>query len=254
MLTRLRHSRSVGIVRYHLYRDVLLARPRRHTCNLCQWQGRHFLTYYHRRDHCPQCGSSVRHRLLGAALDLPAIAARLPRRPRVLHLSAEYCLEIFLRPRAGRYVRADFAAWACDVRMDATRMAVASKSVDLVVACDMLEHIPDDRLVLSECHRVLRDGGMAILTVPQSDAAYATLEDPSIRTAAARAAVYGQPDHLRNYGADFADRVGEAGFAVTAIDASAFDEATVARNVLAPPPRADSWGWNNRRVYFAERR
>lgn len=254
MLTRLRHSRPVGLVRYHLYRDVLLARPRRHSCNICRWQGRHFLTSHHRHDKCPQCGSSVRHRLIAAAFDLPEIAARLPRRPTVLHLSPEYCLEIFLRPRAGRYVRADFAAWSCEVRLDATRMALASKSVDVLVACDVLEHIQDDRMVLSECHRVLRDGGIAVLTVPQSDSAYATLEDPSIRTGASRAAAYGQVDHVRNYGADFADRIARAGFAVTAIDASAFDDVTVSRHVLAPAPLADPWGWNHRRIYFAERR
>lgn len=36
----------------------------------------------------------------------------------------------------------------------------------LVAALDLLEHVPDDRLVLKELHRVCAPGGWAILTVP----------------------------------------------------------------------------------------
>jgi SAM-dependent methyltransferase len=254
VLTRLRHSRPVGLARYHLYRDVLLARPRRRTCNVCGWRGRRFLTYFHTHVLCPQCGASVRHRLIAAALELPAIAARLRLDGVVLHLSPEYCLGLVLRPRARRYVRADFLASACDVLQDATRMGFASGSADVLVACDMLEHIQDDRAALAEFFRVLRPGGTAILTVPQSDTAHATFEDPAIDTPAARSAGYGQHDHVRNYGADFAARIGDAGFIVTCVDASAFDAGRVERHVLRPPvPRHDSWGWNHRRIYFAER-
>ena len=255
MLTKLRHSRPVGLARYHLYRDVLLARPRRVACNICGWRGRRFLTYLHKHVLCPQCGAQIRHRLLAAALDLPAVASRLNLDGTVLHLSPEYCLGLVLRARARRYVRADFAASGCDIRQDATRMAFGSGVADVLISCDMLEHIPDDRRALAEFHRVLRPGGTAILTVPQSDAAAATLEDASIDTPEARAREYGQPDHARNYGADFGDRVRDAGFAVTLVGASAFEPAVVARHVLKPPvPLQASWGWNDRRVYFAERR
>jgi len=255
VLSKLRHSRPVGILRYHAYRDVLLAWPRRHGCNICGWRGRHFLTYEHTHILCPRCGSMVRHRLLAAALGLPAVAARLRLDGTVLHLSPEYCLGLVFGPRAGRYIRADWATSTCDVRQDATQLAFVSSSIDVVIACDMLEHIPDDRGVLSEIHRVLRPGGTAILSVPQSDDAQGTFEEASIRTPAERARAYGQADHVRNYGADFGDRVAEAGFAVTCVDQSAFDPATVARHVLRPPvPFQEPWGWNHRRVYFAERR
>ena len=255
MLTKLRHSRPVGLARYYLYRDVLLARPRRVACNICGWRGRHFLTHLHRHVLCPECGADIRHRLLAAALDLPGVASCVKRNGTVLHLSPEYCLGLVFRPRAGRYVRADFAAATCDVRQDATRMAFASCVADVLVSCDMLEHIPDDRRALAEFHRVLRPGGMAILTVPQSDAAAATIEDASIDTPEARAREYGQTDHVRNYGADFIDRVRDAGFSVTMFGASALEPGVVTRHVLRPPvPLQAAWGWNDRRVYFAERR
>jgi len=68
--------------------------------------------------------------------------------------------------------------------------------IDLhVAACDTLENIPDDAVALTEYHRLLRRGGLAILTVPQSDDEYATYDHPSVQTDDDRARVFGQPDH-----------------------------------------------------------
>ena len=50
--------------------------------------------------------------------------------------------------------------------MDASRLAVASQSVDAVVALDILEHVPDDAAVVREAYRALRPGGVLVLTVP----------------------------------------------------------------------------------------
>jgi SAM-dependent methyltransferase len=253
-LARLRHSRAIGLVRYHVYRDVLLAYPRRHSCNICGWRGRRFLTFVWRNVLCPKCGSQIRHRLLAAALAHHAVGQRTPASgARILHISPEYCLGLVFRPRARQYVRADWATDDCDVRQDITRMPFASGIFDVVLACDTLEHIVDDRAALAECRRVLRPGGVAILTVPQSDE-NATYEDRTITTEALRIQEFGQHDHVRNYGTDFGQRVADAGFQVTWIDASSFDPALVVRHVLRPPvPLRLKHGWNNRRVYFAER-
>jgi SAM-dependent methyltransferase len=254
VLTRLRHSRPVGILRYHLYRDVLLARPRRHGCNICGWQGRRFLTH----DAwafvlCPCCGSQIRHRLIAAALRSLPVGEQAHVSGRLLHISPEYCLGLVLRPRAKQYIRADYLTADATVRQDITRMPFADGTFDAVVACDVLEHIPDDRAALAECRRVLRRGGTAILTVPQSDALEATDEDPAVTTDEQRARVFGQPDHLRNYGEDFATRVAQAGFAVTRTESTDFSRAAIERHVLEPPVRMQvPWGWNRRRVYFGE--
>ncbi len=255
MLTRLRHSRPVGLGRYHLYRDVLLAWPRRHSCNICGWRGRRFLTYLHRNVLCPQCGSQIRHRLIAAALrHHPAgLRTRLDG-ARVLHVSPEFCLDLVFRQPARQYIRADWLPRDCDVRQDITRMPFRDGAFDMLVNCDTLEHIADDRLAIEECRRVLAPGGVAILSVPQSDDRDDTHDDPSIVSDADRASYYGQPDHVRNYGADFGDRVAAAGFRVTCVDAGAFSPTMVEEHVLRPPiPLHASWGWNNRRIYFAER-
>jgi SAM-dependent methyltransferase len=257
ILQRVRVSPPVNKLRYHAYRDVLLAYPKRHACNICGWRGRHFLTYLHRHVLCPRCGSQVRHRLIAGALAPggPAASLRL-QGATVLHLSAEYCLSLLLGPPAKRYVRADYSTAECDVRLDMTDMSpIESASFDIVIACDVLEHIPDDRAALREVHRVLRPGGTAILSVPQFDGDTPTLEDSSLQTPAERERVYGQSDHVRNYGADFADRLQGAGLLPRVVDACDFPRQTIETHVLEPPvPIAAPFGWNRRRVYFAEKR
>jgi SAM-dependent methyltransferase len=43
---------------------------------------------------------------------------------------------------------------------------VADTSVDYVTALDVLEYIRDDSSIVEEFHRVLRPGGLAVITVP----------------------------------------------------------------------------------------
>jgi SAM-dependent methyltransferase len=254
-LTRLRVSPPVNRLRYHLYRDLLLKLPARVQCNICRWRGRRFLTYKHKFVLCPQCGSHVRQRLITAALEWCEPVRRRVRveGASVLHISPEYCLGLVFKRRAAEYVRADNWTPDCDLRLDMTDMcAIADGRFDIVVACDVLEHIDDDRAAIRETRRVLRPGGTAILTVPQFDHDEPTLENRTISSKEERDRVYGQEDHLRNYGRDFGARLEEAGFSITVISAADFDEALVRRHTLRPPvPLVASYGWNDRRVYFA---
>jgi len=52
------------------------------------------------------------------------------------------------------------------LQADACALPFASGFFDAVVALDVLEHIPDDILAISECHRVLKPGGGLVMTVP----------------------------------------------------------------------------------------
>ncbi len=253
-LARLRVSPPVNRLRYHAYRDVLLALPRRRQCNLCGWRGRRFLTFHHSGVLCPKCGSMVRHRLVAATIDAPETRGTVRiDNASVLHLSSEHCLRLLVEPRASEYVRGDYATGDCDIHVDLTAMKdIPDGRFDILIACDVLEHIVDEAAALREIRRVLRPGGAAILTVPQVDADVATYEDRSIVSRQARAAAYGQEDHVRLYGSDFPDRVRAAGFRVTAIDASCFDSALVDRHVLIAPVRnSPPFDFNWRRVFIA---
>jgi len=52
------------------------------------------------------------------------------------------------------------------VRGDATRLPFAPESLDLVVAYDVLEHIPDDATAAKQIFELLRPGGIFLVAVP----------------------------------------------------------------------------------------
>jgi len=77
-----------------------------------------------------------------------------------------------------------------------------------------LEHIPNDFKAMSELFRVLKPGGWAILQVPFSKISDKTFEDPKVTSPEDRERIFGQTDHVRIYGKDYADRLKKAGFEV----------------------------------------
>jgi hypothetical protein len=73
----------------------------------------------------------------------------------------------------------------------------------------VLEHIPDDVAAMSELRRVLKSGDHA---APDRRQPGTTYEDRSIKTPAAKREAFWQEDHVRIYGANFADRLRHGGF------------------------------------------
>jgi SAM-dependent methyltransferase len=63
------------------------------------------------------------------------------------------------------------------LRADATKLPVSSNSVDLVIAFDVLEHIDKDNAAAAEIARVLRPGGMALISVPCDMALWSAHDD-----------------------------------------------------------------------------
>jgi len=87
------------------------------------------------------------------------------------------------------------------VRDRGEELPVASAAVDIITALDLLEHIPDDGAALREFARVLRPGGLLILTVPAGPALWSEHDEAL--------------DHLRRYRRAQLRRLLErAGFAV----------------------------------------
>jgi SAM-dependent methyltransferase len=131
---------------------------------------------------------------------------------------------------------------------------VESGEYDLLIACDVLEHVKDDKLAMREVSRVLRGGGYAILTVPQKDGLEVTYEDPTITDPLERKKHFGQLDHLRFYGQDFPRFLEAAGFQVAVVDEKSFPEAIVKKHVLFPPILSTTpLATNYRKVFFAHK-
>ena len=229
-------------------------------CNVCGWRGSRFADDpWHAGTLCPVCGSQVRHRMFAALLDGKSSIAGWDESSflsgkEVLHFAPERQLRERVKKTAKRHVTADFDRGDCDLRLDMGSMpSVPDASFDIIIACDVLEHVPDDRAAMRELRRALRSGGKALLTVPQMDPQAATDEDPSITDERERTRRFGQKDHVRMYGDDFAIRLEDAGFKVTTLGSGQFREEAVQRNVLAPPAaNPDRLATNIRRLYLAE--
>jgi SAM-dependent methyltransferase len=142
------------------------------------------------------------------------------------------------------------------MQLDISNMkAVADESFDLIIACDVLEHVSDDSAALHEIHRILTPNAWAILTVPQKDGLEKTYEDPDIVTPIGRKETFGQEDHVRIYGDDFSDRIRSHGFWVTSVGERDFDPEVAKRHVLFPPAISKHpLATNYRKVFFAQKK
>jgi len=230
-------------------------------CNVCGWRGGKFADdLWHAESICPECGSQVRHRLLVATLNglspHPGLTeSAFLQGKDILHFAPERQLRQRVQKAAQRYVTADFDRGDTDWRLDISAMpSVKDAEFDVVICCDVLEHVPNDRAAFLEIHRVLRPGGAAILTVPQKDSPASTDEDASVTSETERERRFGQKDHVRMYGDDFADRVTVEGFQVTQVRESSFEKTVQDRFVLYPPtPSPHPLATNQRIIYFCQR-
>lgn len=162
---------------------------------------------------CPSCDSLERHRFAWTFLQRETDL--LDGRPkRLLHPAPERGLARLFRTIPGvRWISGDLHPRGGDtVGMDLTRLPFADRAFDAIYCSHVLEHVPDDRTAMRELRRVLAPSGWAVLSVPLT--AERTDEDPSVMDPGERLHRFGQRDHVRRYGADFGERLREAGLGV----------------------------------------
>jgi SAM-dependent methyltransferase len=136
----------------------------------------------------------------------------------MLHIAPEYGMEPRLRRVLGAgYVTADLMNPEVMVRMDITDIQYPDESFDVVYCSHVLEHVPDDGKAMREFHRILERDGWAVFQVPTRPGP--TYEDPAIVEPHERLRAFGQEDHVRQYGDDFADRLRAAHFDVKVVRA-----------------------------------
>ena len=197
-------------------------------CPCCGRESSHFVRFHGEQDQCPGCGSLMRQRALLLLLRDRFRLHEAGRR--VLHVGPSQAVASwFERQKDVDYVSADLDSPIARVRVDATAMPFEDESFDFAVCVHVLEHIPDDRKAMREFFRVLRRGAEAVFQVPPSDLE-TTHEDPEITDPGERERLFGQYDHVRLCGADYPDRIAEAGFKVGREDyVAGLDMATRAR-------------------------
>ena len=196
-------------------------------CPLCGCQRRKFLPYGYvtSRENalCPNCLSLERHRLLWLWLvresDIGRGAMALPK---MLHIAPEVALmRKFKKMYAStpdRYVTADLESPLADMHFDVQQIPLEAESFDAIICNHIMEHVEDDGKALRELYRIMRRGGWGVILSPVELEREHTFEDDTITDPAERTRIFGQYDHRRIYGRDYAARLREAGFEVYDID------------------------------------
>lgn len=191
-------------------------------CPICKHSFRKFLPYgskvaYRKNALCPSCLSLERHRLLW--LFLNKRTDLFGKKKKMLHIAPEQCFhKKFKSSRNIEYVTGDLESPLAEYHFDLHDIPFDENSFDVVMCNHVLEHVEDDRQCMWELYRVLKPGGWAIMQVPIDYSLEETYEDPTIVDPAEREKHFRQKDHLRLYGRDYAKRLAEAGFEVSADD------------------------------------
>lgn len=162
----------------------------------------------------PHSMSLERHRLIWLFLKEKTSFFTQPQS--VLHIAPEYCfIKRFKKMKHLNYTTADLISPWADIKVDIQSMPFADNQFDVILCNHVLEHVPNDHQAMSELYRVMSPGGFGIFQVPIDLSLDSTLEDPNINTPQLREKHYGQRDHVRQYGADYPNRLANAGFIVT---------------------------------------
>lgn len=180
---------------------------------------------YRRNALCPRCYSTDRDRLVFSYIQ--NIANLFHPAFSVLHIAPEGALRAFFMNQTnvgyrtgfkdadaykGYYYQQNLQA------IDITDIPFASDSFDLIICNHVLEHVPEDIKAMKELCRVMKPGGHGIMQVPIAADLPKTYENPMIQTDKGRLKEYGQHDHVRIYGNDYADKLRNAGFEVEVVD------------------------------------
>jgi len=201
-------------VRQHYYQAAYVrsAASSPHECPVCGQGLRKFMRSRWGDSVCCVCRSHERHRLVW--LFFQRQTNLFDGRPKsMLHVAAEEQFQMRLGPALGAgYLTADLLSPRAMVRMDITDIQYPGSHFDVIYCSHVLEHVPDDRAAMREFARVLKPDGWSVLLVPIFGEK--TFEDPAVTSPQDRLRVFGQEDHVRIYGPDFADRLVESGMEV----------------------------------------
>ena len=200
-------------------------------CPLCGCRRRKFLPYGYvtQRENalCPNCLALERHRTLWLWLlresDIGRGAMALPR---LLHVAPEVALmrkfSKIYASQPEKYVTADLESPLADMHFDIQHIPLEDESFDAVICNHILEHVEDDHQAMREILRILRKGGWGVILSPIDMQREETFEDDTITDEAERTRIFGQYDHRRIYGRDYAKRLEKAGFEVYEYDYANF--------------------------------
>ena len=164
---------------------------------------------------CLNCGSLERHRLLWLYFNEKTDLLKPQNEIKLLHFAPEKVFfDIFANAHNILYEPCDlrpenynFSSNTKINKVDITNVPFENNYFDFVICNHVFEHIEDDKLAMSELHRVMKKGGVGIFQVPIDYDLDETYEDATVVSPKDRERVFGQSDHCRIYGKDYAERL-----------------------------------------------
>ena len=165
----------------------------------------------------PGTHSLERHRLLW--LYLQRFTDFFSRQAELLHIAPEQCFHARFKALSHLQVLSgDIESPLADLHFDLHAIPLENDRFDVVFCNHVLEHVSDDAQCLRELYRVMKPGGWGIFQIPWIPGRPFTDEDPTLTDPRERERRFGQYDHVRMYGEDYADRLKSAGFEVERVD------------------------------------
>ena len=195
-------------------------------CPICNGSFRKLLSYGYvttrKNALCPRCLGLERHRMVWYYLCNER--GMFEEGNTVLHVAPEYPFinrfEKILSKKSGTYITADIESPLAKVKMNIENIQFGDNYFDVVFCNHVLEHVDDDIKAMRELYRVLKPGGWGILLSPVDYSLTHTYQDSSITDSEQRKIHFGQHDHQRVYGLDYAQRLSSVGFTVKEVDYS----------------------------------
>lgn len=161
---------------------------------------------------CPNCLALERHRLMW--LYLEERTGFFTEKLKVLHIAPEHCfIDRFEALPNLHYITGDIESPLAKVKMDVHKIPFPNNSFDVVFCNHVLEHVANDLQACAEFNRVLKPNGWGILQSPVYQIEK-TLEDISITDPVERERLFGQRDHVRKFGLDYAERLRKSGLII----------------------------------------
>ena len=127
---------------------------------------------------CPACGSLPRHRILAmwGERHMGLLIGK-----DILYFAPERGMTKWMDDHGISYTTADLMDEDADLSIDIQKTRLPENSFDVIICNHVLEHVGDYRTALQEMKRILRPGGVFILSFPMSEEVEYVDEDASVK-------------------------------------------------------------------------
>lgn len=166
---------------------------------------------------CPTCSANDRLRFVVEVLKRETDIFTKP--CSVLEMAPVKGFRLLLKKknRKASYLSGDIVPGRAMRVLDITKLDLENESFDYIICCHVMEHILDEGKAISELKRVLKPGGVILLSMPVCISKEHTFEDSNVTSAEERLRVFGQEDHVRLYALDTAAHLRNFGLNVREI-------------------------------------